>query len=90
MFLGRRCATFPMPLPDPKRAAKTGLPVPSEAVGDEVRAWIERVIVPSMVSKLLQEWGSTVTEVEDNARFMHSGKRQNAPAVEDNGGARQP
>ncbi len=90
MFLGRRCATFPMPLPDPKRAAKTGLPVPSEAVGDEVRAWIERVIVPSMVSKLLREWGSTVTGIEDNARFMQPDERQNTPAVNINGGAREP
>lgn len=90
MFLGRKWATLAMPLPDPKRADKIGSPVPPEAVCDEVRAWIERVIVPALVSKLLQKWGSTVTGVEDNARFMQSDERQNTPAVDNNGGARQP
>jgi len=90
VFLVWKWAKLAMSLLDPKRAANTGSPVLPEAVCDEVRAWIERVIVPALVSKLLQEWGSTVTGVEDNARFRQSGERQNAPAVNINGGAREP
>jgi hypothetical protein len=90
VFLGRKWAQLAMPLPDPKRADKSGSPLTSEAVRNEVRAWIERVIVPALVSKLLQERGSTVTGVEDNAKSMQSSERQNAPVANNNGGAREP
>ncbi len=49
-----------------------------EVLGDELHGWIERVIVPALVSKFLQENGCSSDGLMDNAEPMNSLAKQDA------------
>jgi hypothetical protein len=53
---------------------------PPQALSEELRGWIERVIVPALVSKFLQETGFSRAGLMDNAQLADSTKKEEVPA----------
>ena len=51
---------------------------PDRAVVEELHSWIERVIVPALVSRFLQEAGPNASKLMDNADSVNTVEEQDA------------